>query len=169
MAETKREYAPYLLKGVLFGIGFVAVVILGTHYVAHLIEKPLTVVVDNALISKPSDQALNLDFKKDLTIVSYVAYKVKSRASSFKILGKIKNNGTAPWTSIEIQAEFFNKGEFVDECMGHIRVLQPKEVDNFELSCGECGADAVPEHDKTIVKVSAAFRPRTTLKQGNES
>ena len=159
MQKSNNPYAQSLLKGVLFGIGFVAVAVVGAHYIAHLIEKPLTVVVENEPTSRSSQQVWDLGFKKDLTIVSYAALKETNRASNFKVLGKIKNTGDTIWTDIEIQAEFFNKGQFVDECVGHIRILPPKENENFELLCSECGFDNVPEFDKTVLKVAAAFRP----------
>lgn len=159
MPQSNKPYAQYLLKGVLLGIGFVAVTVFGAHYIAYLLEKPLTVVVEEAPISKSSHQTWDSGFKKDLVIVSYVALKEKSRASNFKVLGNIKNEGNTIWTDIEIQAEFFHKGQFVDECVGHIRILPPKENENFELLCGECGFDEVPEFDKTVLKVAAAFRP----------
>ena len=159
MPESNKPYAPYLLKGVLLGIGFLAVAVLGAHYIAHLLERPLTVVVGDAPFNPSSHQAWDPGFKKDLTIVSYVALKEKSRASNFKVLGNIKNTGNTIWTDIEIQAEFFNEDQFVDECVGHIRILPPKENENFELLCGECGFDDVPEFDKTVMKVAAAFRP----------
>lgn len=163
MPESKKHYAQYLLNGVLFGIGFVAVAIFGAHYIVYLLEKPLTAVVENAPISQSSRQTSRQTwdpgFKKDLTIVSYVALKEKNRASNFEVLGNIKNSGDSTWADIEIQAEFFNKGQFVDECVGHIRILPPKENENFELICGECGFDDLPEFDKTDLKVTAAFRP----------
>ncbi len=159
MKESNIQYAHYLLKGILFGIGFIAALILGAHYIAHLLERPLTVVVKNPPGIVYSHQTYDLGFKKELTIVSYIAYKEKGRASNYKILGNIKNMGNDPWTNIEIQAEFFNKGEFVDECVGHIRILQPQENDNFEILCGECGMDTVTEHDQTRLKIAAAFKP----------
>ncbi len=159
MPESNKQYGQYLLKGMLFGIGFVAVTVFGAHYIAHLLERPLTVVVEDAPISRSSHQKWDPGFKKDLTIVSYVALKEKNRASNFKILGNIKNIGNIIWADIEIQAEFFNKDQFVDECVGHIRILPPKENENFELLCGECGLDDVPEFDKTVLKVATAFRP----------
>ena len=107
MSASNQHYGQYLLKGVLFGIGFVAVTILGAHYIAHLFEKPLTVVVENAPDRAPSRHTYDPDFEKELTIVSYIAYKEKSRASNYKVLGNITNTGNAPWTNIEIQAEIF--------------------------------------------------------------
>ncbi len=132
------------------------VVVAGSHYMASVFEKPITVrIADEATVQ---GEAAKADFKKDLIIVSYLSYRERRSKNQLHILGKIKNSGAIAWTGIEIQAELFNKGQYVDECHESIRILMPNEEDNFIITCGECAEDTMPEHDKIKLKIAAAHR-----------
>jgi len=156
LSDNHKSLASNLLKGFLFGIGFMAVAIAGSRYLARPFERPLTVVIADKEANGP--QTAKADYKQDLTIVSYLCYKEHKKRSQLNILGKIKNTGSITWTAIEIQAELFNNGRYVDECQGHIRALEPNEDDNFKITCGECDNYTIPEYDKIAVKVAAAHR-----------
>ena len=143
----------------MFGVGFVAVAIAGSHYVAHLLERQVAVLLAEKTTDSVQSRKTNAEYKQDLKIVSYIAYKEQNTTGHFHILGTIKNNSPSAWTGIEIQAELFNKGQFVDECVGHIKILQPDETDHFKIACGECSEYSPPEHDKIVLKVAAAFPP----------
>ncbi|MCP3896468.1 FxLYD domain-containing protein, partial [Moraxella sp.] len=86
------------------------------------------------------------------------SYRERRTKNQLHITGKIKNNGAIAWAGIEIQAELFNKGHYVDECHESIRILMPNEEDNFIITCGECAEDTMPEHDKMQLKIAAAHR-----------
>ena len=146
------------MKGFLFGIGFMAVVIAGSRYLYHPFEHPLTVVIADAATEGP--QTANADYREDLSVVSYLCYKELNTTSQLNVLGKIKNTGRITWTAIEIQAELYNKGQYVDECQEYIRILKPNEEDNFKITCGQCNDYKIPEHDKLVVKVAAAHKDR---------
>ncbi len=156
MSDHHKSLGSNLLKGLLFGIGFMAVAIAGSRYLAHPFERPLTVVIADKAPGDP--HAATADFREDLTIVSYLCYKELKTVSQLNILGKIKNTGNITWNAIEIQAELFKNGQYVDECQEYIRILKPNEEDNFKITCGQCNDYKIPEHDKLVVKVAAAHR-----------
>lgn len=158
LSDHRRSILSSLLNGLLFGIGLMVVVIAGSHFIVHFFERPLTVVI--AENGTGDFQTIKADYRQDLTIVSYFSYKERNARSQLNILGKIKNAGGIAWTGIEIQAEFFNNRQYVDECQGHIRILQPNEEDNFKITCGECNDYSIPEYDKIVVKVAAAHREK---------
>ncbi len=133
-----------------------SVAVAGSHYLVHPFERPLTVVIADKAPDSP--QKAKTDYREDLSIISYLCYKELKTRSQLNILGKIKNTGNITWTGIEIQAELYNKGQYVDECQEYIRILNPNEEDNFKITCGECNDYTIPEYDKLVVKVSAAHK-----------
>jgi len=156
LSDYHKSQASNLLKGFLFGIGFMAVAIAGSRYLTHPFERPLTVVIADK--ATQASQMAGADYREDLTIVSYLCYKELKTMSQLNILGKIKNTGNITWNAIEIQAELFNNGQYVDECQEYIRVLNPNEEDNFKITCGQCNDYKIPDYDKLVVKVAAAHR-----------
>jgi hypothetical protein len=158
LSDHQKSLVSNLLKGLLFGIGFMTVAVAGSHFLAHPFERPLTVVIADQATG--DSQTAKIDFKEDLTIVSYISYKELKTKSQLNILGKIKNTGNITWTAIEIQAELFKNDQYVDECQEYIRILKPNEEDNFKITCGECNDYTIPEHDKLVLKVAAAHQDK---------
>lgn len=145
-----------LIKGLLFGIGFVVVALAGSHYIGSVFEKPIRVIIaDQEAVDNDS---ANADFKKDLNIVSHLSLRERRTQNQLQILCKIKNNGDVTWTGIEVQAELFNKGRYVYECEEYVRLLMAGEEDNLKIICGECAMDVIPEYDNIKLKVAAAHR-----------
>lgn len=156
MPNDVKSISAGLIKGLLFGVGFMAAIVAGSHYVAAVLEKPITVVIaDKEALDGDTVKA---DFKKDLNIVNHLFFREKRTKNQLHILCKIINNGSITWTGIEVQAELFNKGQYVGECDEYIRILMPGEEDNVEIICGECAMDVLPEHDDIKLKVAAAHR-----------
>jgi hypothetical protein len=158
LSDHHISLASNLLKGLLFGIGFMTAAVAGSHFLAHLFEPPLKVVITGKATEAP--QTVKADYKKDLTIVSYLSYKELKTQNQHYILGKIRNTGNITWSAIEIQAEMFNSGQYVYECHEYIRILKPNEEDNFKITCGKCSDETIPEHDKLVLKVAAAQKDK---------
>ncbi len=154
MSNDFKSISTNLIKGLVFGIGFMAVVVAGSHYIADLFEKPITIIIADK--DAVGDDTAGADFKKDLTIVSHISLRERRTKNQLQILCKIKNNSDVTWTGIEVQAELFNKGQYVYECDAYIRTLMAGEEDNLKIICGECAMDVIPEYDNIKLKVAAA-------------
>jgi hypothetical protein len=128
------------------------VVAAGFHFIAASFDKPLTVMIAE------KDASLDADFEKDLKIVSRLSLRERRTRNLLQILCKIKNNGKVAWRGIEVQAELFSKGQYVDECNQFVKNLMPGEEDNLKIICGECGVDTIPEYDEIKLKVAGAHR-----------
>ena len=147
-----RSIAATLFKGLLFGIGFMLVVTTGLLLIAAEFDQPLKVVITDA------ETTVGIDFREDLQITGHLYLRERRSKNQLQILCKLKNNGTLAWTDIEVQAELFYKGQYVDECHEFVRVLMPGEEDNMKIVCGDCALNTLPEYDDIKLKVAGAHR-----------
>lgn len=157
LPDSLKSCVSSLVKGILFGIGFTAAVYAVSYYIAHGVKRPLAVIIGEDILSDKEGN-IPADYRQDLAIVSYFSFKERKAAGHFNILGRIKNSGATTWNGIEIQAELFEDGRYVDECQGHVATLHPGEEDNFKIMCGECDQSEPSPHDKIVLKVGAAYR-----------
>ena len=139
--------------GALIGLG-IMVVFFMTAFILHKSGDPLFSIT----IQGGPNLSVPGDFKTDLSLVSYMSYRHKHNANQLVILGKIKNNGQIPWYNIEIQAELYNNGEFVDECREYVKILEPGMEENFKIVCGECVGTALPDYNKLDVRIVGAYK-----------
>lgn len=142
-----------IANGLLFGIGLVAIFVVGAYYIKSMCDEPSAVAIIGSERgpSKPNE----VDFNDELSVVEY---KDASSSEGLKILGKIKNDGEITWSGIELQAEMFLKDEFVDECKEYLSKLKPNNEENFKISCGGCGDYTLPEYDRISLRVVSAHK-----------
>ena len=152
MPDHANPILTHLINGLLFGIGLMVVLVIGGLFINVLPGMPLRVL----LVDK--EELAAADYREDLSIVSHVYLRERRTRNLLQVLGKVKNSGNVAWKGIEIQAELFHQGHYVDECNTFIKVLMPGEEDNVKILCGECGLDTLPEYDQIRLKVAGAHR-----------
>jgi len=73
------------------------------------------------------------------------------------IVGSIKNNGTRPYSHIELKANLFNHGKFVDQYSTYVSgTVKPGASAYFKISCS-CNNSPPAEHDSFKVEVVKGF------------
>ena len=73
------------------------------------------------------------------------------------ILGSIKNNGPKPHSHVELKANLFNHGKFVDQYSTYVSgTIEPGASAYFKISCG-CNNSPPAEHDSFKVEVVKGF------------
>jgi len=96
------------------------------------------------------------DFDKSEQI-KIVKFRETTTNNQLLILGSIKNTGSTPVRSINLEAELFDSNDvFVYECSEYIsKKIQPAEEENFQIKCG-CGKQPLPEYENIKVNVVSA-------------
>jgi hypothetical protein len=68
------------------------------------------------------------------------------------IIGSVKNSGKTPARGVQVQADLFNRGKFVDQYSTYVSgTIAPGESRNFKIACG-CNAPPA-EHDSYKLEV----------------
>lgn len=154
MATSGLKTHQSLIHGLLFGIGFMIVVAIGFRLVAGSYDGPVKVVIVD------EEETAAADFRNDLKISGQLFVKEKRSQNQIHILCKLKNTGEITWNDIEVQAELFYKGEYVDECHEYVQLLMAGEEDNLKIVCGACAINTLPEYDDIKLKVAGAHSDR---------
>jgi hypothetical protein len=69
------------------------------------------------------------------------------RDGKMYILGSLKNNNSEALYVVSVQADFYDKNVFVEQCSTNIKGnLKPQEERNFKISC-----DSTVQHDRNKV------------------
>lgn len=69
------------------------------------------------------------------------------RDEKMYILGSLKNNNSEALYVVSVQADFYDKNVFVEQCSTNIKgSLKPQEERNFKISC-----DSAIQHDRNKV------------------
>ena len=129
-----------LFYGALFGIGFA-----------------LAIGLAFKLYGKMDDDSMEREDKRirSLTIVDH---KDHTAANNYLIMGTIRNDGNHKIENINMEAEFFLAGKYVDECRDMINArIAPKESDNFKMSCKTCDGEGYPPHDSYKLIITSLF------------
>jgi len=92
------------------------------------------------------------DISKDLTI-SGVQKRLTDR--SLEIIGLITNTGSHTWSSVTIEAEFFDSsGAFIDEASEYLRVdIAANAKENFKVTIDSPAEALTAPETKMVVKV----------------
>jgi hypothetical protein len=137
-----------IARGFLLGVGF-SVAGIGAYYIAwqmFVSNIGPTAVADytaGAETSAKKIELLNVEEQKHDGVTS--------------IIGSAKNSGTKPVRSVEIRANLFNHGKFVDQYSTYLSgTLAPGEAQYFKISCG-CKDTPPAEHDSYKVEVIGGY------------
>jgi hypothetical protein len=86
-----------------------------------------------------------------------VTYEDKTKGGQLLILGSIRNNGSKPASSIQLEAELFDVNDkFVYECTEYIsNEVMSGESENFQIKCG-CRDSQLPEYSSINIRVIGA-------------
>jgi hypothetical protein len=135
-------------RGFLLGAGFSVALAIAYYFVerytfAHTAENL------EAADAQRRDAAL-----KGVSIAGVEERKVDSDVS---FIGSVKNAGSAPVRGINLVAELFRGGKFVDECSEYMPGYLPSgESRNFKITCGSRRAPAA-DHDSYKVDIRSIF------------
>ena len=93
------------------------------------------------------------DVTKDL-VISEV--QKRSNGQSIDVLGLITNNGRHKWSSVTIEAEFFDgSGVFLDEQSSYLRSEIPAGAkEHFKISMRTSDSKLKAEDTKMVVKIA---------------
>jgi hypothetical protein len=131
-----------IVRGFLLGVGLS--IALGATY---LIVFRITMKQSEAMVERMGDETQSS--AKDFAL-SQVEELQHDGVTS--IIGSVKNSGKAPAHSVQIRADLFNHGKFVDQYSTYISgSIAPGESKNFKISCG-CNAPPA-EHDSYKLEV----------------
>ena len=132
-----------VLRGFLLGVGLS--VALGA---AYLIVFEITMKKTEAEFAKIGDRTADVA-AKDFVLSDVEELKHDGVTS---IIGNVKNSGRATAHSVQIQANLFNHGKFVDQYSTYVSgSIAPGESRNFKIACG-CTAPPA-EHDSYKLEV----------------
>lgn len=85
-------------------------------------------------------------------------HKSRLVPNSMDVLGKLQNEGTIIWESVQLEVELFDSsGNFVDECSEYMNgAISPGGIENFKVSCGRCDKNPLPEFKEYTIKIRGA-------------
>ena len=152
--DGSKPFYQSLVHGLLFGVGFMVVAATAFYHIAGSFEGPLKVVIAD------EEETPAADFRNDLKVTNKLILREKRSLNQLQILCKLKNTGTITWNDIEVQAELYYKGKYVDECHEYVRLLMAGETDNLKIVCGACAINTLPEYDEIKLKVAGAHSDR---------
>jgi hypothetical protein len=132
-----------IVRGFLLGVGL-SVALGATYLVVFQITMNKT---EAALEGKMGD--FGQSSAKDFALSDVEELKHDGVTS---IIGSVKNSGKTTGRSVQIQANLFNHGRFVDQYSTYISgAIAPGESRNFKIACG-CNAPPA-EHDSFKLEV----------------
>lgn len=138
-----------IAKGFLLGIGF-CIAAGGAYFVAW---SSMTASM-NAEMYNTSNPYLHRDATKDLVITSV---DKQTHNGITIITGSVENRGKTAVSGVEIQANLFNKGKFVDQYSTSLSgSMKPGASQYFKISCG-CNNNPPAVHDSYKVAVINSY------------
>ena len=133
------------LLGLGFGIALAIIYYFAWQYYATKLE---------AEMSKTFARMDNVTSVKDL-VLSNVEERKHDGATA--IIGSVKNVGSSPASGVQLQANLFDHGKFVDQYTTYVSgTIKPGESQYFKISCG-CSTTPPAEHDSFKVEVTARY------------
>lgn len=137
-----------VVRGFLLGLGF-SVALAGVYFVA------LQVTINKTRAAAMEDLGSVENSAVQNVNVSNVE-EAKHDGVTL-IIGSVKNAGKKPVRSVEVQADLFDHGKFVDKYSTYISgTIAPGESRNFKISCG-CKDSPPAEHDSYKVEVVSGY------------
>jgi hypothetical protein len=143
-----RNALATIARGLLFGIGF-CIAAWGAYFLAERYWTARSVEGLPAAYEDARDATL-----KDLVLSDLDERKDDLRVS---IVGTVKNTGAKRARNVQIEAELFQKGKFVDQYSTYVSgSIEPGESRNFKINCG-CKDTPPADHDSYKVHVRSAY------------
>jgi len=132
-------------RGFLFGLGF-SIAIGGAYAVVwHWYLDPVERAVVQGNQEAPADDLALADVEEE------------KHDGVTLIIGNVKNNGATPARFVEVQADLFDHGKFVDQYSTSLSgALAAGEMRNFKISCG-CKDTPPAEHDSFKTQVVSRY------------
>lgn len=136
-------------RGFLLGLGFSIVTglvycFIWQYYITRAEEE----------MSKSFERTEIVASAKDLVLADVEEQKHDGATA---IIGSVKNVGSKPARSVQLQANLFSHGKFVDQYSTYISgTIKPGESRYFKISCG-CSNTPPAEHDSFKVEVVSGF------------
>ena len=141
-----RKTLGTIVRGFLLGVGF-SLALAATYFVVWRVTLNQT----QSAIEEIGDGGRGA--AQNITVSNVEELKHDGLTS---IIGSAKNTGKKPARSVEIQANLFNHGKFVDQYSTYISgTIAPGESKNFKISCG-CKAPPA-EHDTYKIEVIGGY------------
>lgn len=132
-----------VLRGFLFGIGFTVAAGGGLYLLQQITMRNVPQFMNGGA-------ARSRDIR-----FSDVAERTDNGSDT--ILGTLTNAGTEPARALEVQANLFDHGKFVDQYGTFIKgTVQPGESRYFKISCG-CADKPPAVHDSFKVEVVGGY------------
>jgi hypothetical protein len=142
-----RKALVTVVRGFLLGVGF-CTALAATYFVVWQVKMNQT----HAAIAEMGDAGQAA--ARDITVSNVEELKHDGLTS---IIGSAKNTGKSPARSVQIQADLFNHGKFVDQYSTYISgTIGPGESKNFKISCG-CKDSPSAEHDSYKIEVIGGY------------
>lgn len=82
--------------------------------------------------------------------------KRSAGGESFEIVGLITNSGSRTWSSVSVEAEFFDaSGKFIDEAQGSVRSdIGPNAKEHFKMAVKSSTPGVADPATKIVVKIA---------------
>jgi hypothetical protein len=136
----KKTISGFML-GIGFGISFFVIATITANYIGEKFEE---------------DPPYPFNEGAKTSGIKILEHKDQRNTEKLIVIGSLINSNESRVKSIMLEAEFFKKGVFVDECTEYITTnLNPGETENFKISCGGCGDYVVPEYDDYTVAIKS--------------
>jgi len=149
-----RNSARTVARGFLLGVGFS--IALG---VAGFIMSQWTLYRTQATINYDRGYVHTADIPAEFSAKDIALSDIEEQKHEGLtwITGSARNSGKRPASSVEIQANLFNHGKFVDQYSTYLPgKLNPGESKYFKIACG-CKDSPAAEHDSFKVEVVAGY------------
>ena len=93
------------------------------------------------------------DMQKDLVISES---QKRQNGQSLEIIGLITNSSTHKWSSVSVEAEFFDsKGQFIDEASEYLRAdVGPSDKEHFKIVIKNPSPGMLAPESKMTLKLS---------------
>lgn len=150
LALVRKVFA-IVARGFLLGLGFSLAV--GGSYMLIWQE----VIADG---ERQMDKLMSMQSQADKQQISALTFSELAEIEhdgATSIVGKVRNTGKDPVMAVDIQAQMFNKGRFVDKYSTRLSgTLAPGDSQYFKISCS-CDGTPPAEHDSFKVIAVSSF------------
>ena len=139
-----------LARGLLLGLGFG----ISLAVVAFTAQYMMVRTAYSQVEAFPDSDSISEAKLKDISLSEVMEQKAGGRDS---IIGIVKNNGAKRVRGIQIEANLFQAGKFVDQYSTYVSgSLAPGEARFFKIACG-CKDSEPADHDSFKVRVTSTY------------
>lgn len=158
--KAMKYIAVRIFDGILYGIGIMACYAVFLFFVQGLMFRMMVQDLPETVVSEDMDPSLGVKRFDETSGLQIAEHQERTNPDGAKvILGKLKNDGSDSWQTVNIEAELYDAdGKFQGEYNTYITgEIAPGETENFQLCLGSFGDGPPPQYATYSIRIADAF------------